>query len=115
MKIHNKATNEIISNRVSKRGARGLMFSKQLQEHESVIIDVKKESRLGASVHMFFVFFPIDVVWLNNEMKVVDIAHRLLPFTPFRMPKRPARFILELPSKSAQEKNIKIGDLLKIN
>ena len=115
MKLENKSTGKVISNKVSKRGTQGLMFSRKLQENESVLLDISRESRLGASVHMLFVFFPIDVVWLDNEMKVVDIAKNLLPFTPFRMPRRKARYILEMTSGSTEEKEIRIGDLMKLN
>lgn len=115
MKLINKSQSKVISNRVLKSGARGLMFRKKLKEHEAILLDVSRESRLKASVHMFFVFYPIDVVWLDNDLRVVDMARKLLPFTPFRMPKKSARYILEMPAKSAEEKGIRLGDLMEIN
>ncbi len=32
----------------------------------------RAESRLGTAIHMFFVFFPIGVLWLDAEGVVVD-------------------------------------------
>jgi uncharacterized membrane protein (UPF0127 family) len=43
---------------------------------------------------MFFVFFPIAVVWLDRGGRVVDkaVAH---PFRPYYAPQRPAMYYVE--------------------
>ena len=43
---------------------------------------------------VFFVFFPISVVWLDAERRVVDkvLAH---PWRPYYAPSRPARYFVE--------------------
>lgn len=93
--------------------ARGLMFSMPLQKGKALILEAEEEGILNTTIHMLFVFFPIDVIWLNLEKKVVDIKRNVTPFTLWLSPKDPAKFVIELP-KSAT-KHIKIGDFLVFN
>ena len=55
--------------------------------------------------------FPIDVVWLNNEKRVVDVAKDIKPNTPYKAPSKFARYILELPEGTLDNKSISVGDL----
>ena len=56
---------------------------------------------------MFAVPFDLGVIWINNEMKVVDlcVAKRWIGI---RTPKAPARYILEVVPDRVSE--FKIGD-----
>jgi hypothetical protein len=83
--------------------ARGLMFSGK----KNLIFAFKREALV--SLHMFFVFFPIDVLFLDSAKRVVEKAH-LLPFT-FYTPRHPCRYILELSFPGFSEK-AKIGTVL---
>jgi len=69
---------------------RGLMFSK----------------KKNAGIHMLFVFYPIQVIWLDYRFKIVDIK-RMLPFISFHIPKQKAKYIVEFVSK---QNNFKFGD-----
>lgn len=89
----------------------GLMFKRPLKNKEAVIFILDKEGRINASIHMFFVFFSIDVVWLNKNKGVVDIRKNVKPFTPLIVPRKKAKYIIEFPNEGI--KNIKIGDKLK--
>jgi uncharacterized membrane protein (UPF0127 family) len=73
---------------------RGLMFTRRLDSRGSILMDEKQDSRLGTSIHMFFMSFDIAVIWINNQYRVVDksIARR---WSPFYMASSPARYILE--------------------
>ena len=53
------------------------------------------DSRLEASIHMMFVWIDLAVVWINSGGEVVDIklARR---WRPAYVPRRPARYILEI-------------------
>ena len=57
---------------------------------------------------MLFVFFPIDVVWLDQDKKVVDFKKNVKPFTPFVVPRKPAHYVVELPKQTIR--NLNIGD-----
>jgi uncharacterized membrane protein (UPF0127 family) len=58
---------------------------------------------------MFFVFFPIAVVWLDNQGCVVD-AQLARPFRPFYAPQAPAKDILEGPP--ALIESVHVGERL---
>src|SRR3989338_2578265 len=67
----------------------GLMFRKK----QNLIMTFKEEKRI--SLHMFFVFYPIDVLLLNKNKEVVEIKQNFKPFTIYNC-KEPAKFIIEL-------------------
>lgn len=112
--ITNKTQDQIISKEIIIcdklwSSMRGLMFRKTLGEDQCLLIDLHKDT--NAAIHMFFVNFPIDVVWLNNEKRVVDVAKDIKPNTPYKAPSKFARYILELPEGTLDNKSISVGDL----
>ncbi len=86
---------------------RGLMFRKRLQEDRGIILVQSGEGIIDSSIHMFFVFMNLAVIWLDNNKIVVDkkLAKR---WRPLYFPAKPARFIIEL--NEIQYKKIDIGD-----
>lgn len=76
-----------------KRG-RGLMFRRGLPDQEIYLFVGGRESVVDAAIHMFFVFFPIAVVWLDRDRRVVDTA-LAQPFRPYYAPQGPALYYLE--------------------
>ncbi len=78
---------------------RGLMFSKR----KNLLFEFKTPSRYNASIHTFFVFFPIEVTWLDKNKKIIE--KRLI--NPFRIaiPKAKARYIIEIAKKENFLKN----------
>lgn len=74
---------------------RGLMFRSRLAPDEGLILVQGRDSRIDASIHMFFVPFDISVFWINANMQVVDkiIAK---PWRPAYFPKQGAKYILEI-------------------
>ncbi len=85
---------------------KGLMFEDIRKFNYALIFEFPSESRVGCSIHMIFVFFPIDIVFLNKNKEVVDKI-TLNPFTPNYTPKKAAKYVIELPNGNA--KKIKIG------
>jgi uncharacterized membrane protein (UPF0127 family) len=92
---------------------KGLMFSKEFDF--ALIFPFQLESRVGASIHMLFVFTPIDVVYLNKGKKVVDLKESLQPWTLNYTPKQAAKYLIELPAGLIKKKGIKLGHLLDWN
>lgn len=90
---------------------KGLMFENHEKFDYALVFLLRKESIIEATIHMMFVFFPIDIVYLNKEQKVVDIAQNIRPFTPSYSPKKPSKFFIELPVGVA--KGISLGDKLE--
>ena len=63
-------------------------------------------------LHTLFVFYPIDIIFLDDKKKVIEIKRNIKPFTLKITPKKPAKYVLE--AKSGNTKNIKIGQIIKI-
>lgn len=63
------------------------------------------------SVHMFFVRFPIDVVFAGADGRVVAVEHGLRPWRATRI-HRGARVALELPAGTAARTGTVAGDRL---
>ena len=78
---------------------KGLMFQKTLDPAAGLLFDEQRDSRVNASIHMFFMCFPIAVFWVNNDRFVVSKV-LAKPWHPFYAPSSPARYIIEAhPSK----------------
>ena len=88
---------------------RGLTFRRALEADEGLWLVGRSESRVDAAIHMFFVFFPIGVLWLDKEEHVVDkvVAY---PFRPFYAPRAPAIGVLECRPEVLDR--VEIGDKL---
>jgi len=71
----------------------GLMFSKPLKD-KSLVFVFNKEKRI--SLHMLFVFYPIDVLFLNKNKRIVEIKKNFRPFS-FYISKNKAMYVIELP------------------
>jgi len=92
--------------------ARGLMFRRKLDHALVFLLD--SETILGATIHSFFVFFPFDIVWLDNGRKIVDMAV-VRPFRLFVAPKKRARYFLELPAGTIARAGLSIGQKIRRN
>ncbi len=92
--ITNVTTNSIISQQETYcksilSQARGLMFRKK----HNLIMELKKPQKI--SLHNFFVFYPIDVILLDEHKQVIEIKQNFKPFTFYSSDKR-AKYVIEL-------------------
>ncbi|MEK6876377.1 MAG: DUF192 domain-containing protein [Nanoarchaeota archaeon] len=85
----------------------GLMFA---LKPKPLIFIFKKEKII--TLHMLFVFYPIDVLFLDKNKVVVEIKENLMPFS-FYTPKNKAQYILELPQGAIKKTKTKIGDKIE--
>lgn len=53
------------------------------------------EDRINAAIHMFFMNFDLTVVWLDRNLRVVDVQYARR-WRPAYTPAKPARYVLEL-------------------
>jgi uncharacterized protein len=65
------------------------------------------------SIHMFFMFFPIDVIFLNKDNQIVYLKENVRPWT-FIPPIKQAKSALELPIGTIQKYQIAVGDCIKL-
>ena len=93
--------------------ARGLMFSRRLKNNQAMVFINKEESMMESSLHMLFVFYSIDVAWMNKNMEIVDLRERLKPFMLFITPKKAAKYVLEMSAGKIKDVKMRIGDRLK--
>ncbi len=87
---------------------RGLMGREDLPTGEGLWIDPCD------SIHMFFMRFPIDVVFLARDLRVVKVVHALPPWRVTRI-YRAARSVLELPAGIAEASGTTEGDQLRFD
>jgi len=112
MRIQIKSKQETINADVAKTNfqkIRGHMFRLKITP---LFFEFNRESKFDSAVHMFFVFKPLDLVYINSEWDVVDIQ-QALPFFPYYSPSKPAKYLLELPY--GMSKKFKIGDQLEFS
>jgi uncharacterized membrane protein (UPF0127 family) len=83
---------------------RGLLGRTGLDPGGGMLIDS------APSVHMFFMRFPIDVVFLDRDWKVVGVRHRLRPWRVAGA--RRAVAALELPAGAAAASGVQEGAVL---
>lgn len=112
--IKNTSKNTIIAKKTKpcnslNEKALGLMFSKRDQDMGLIF---NFESMQKISIHMLFVFYPIDILWLDDNNKVVWIKKNLAPFCLYYEPKFKARFMIEVVSGTIEKTNTEIGDTL---
>ena len=86
------------------------MFFPRKKFDFGLVFKREQESILGSSIHMLFVFYPINVLFLDSDKKVVDMKKRLKPFT-FYSPKQKSKYIIELPVET-DVSFIKINDVV---
>lgn len=74
---------------------RGLTFRRDIPINQGLLLVQNQDSRLDASIHMMGVFTDLSVVWINSQREVVDIR-QARRWHPLYIPRRPAKYILEL-------------------
>lgn len=91
---------------------KGLQFRSSLPEDEGLLFVFPKESRSNTTIHMFFVFFQIGVIWLDSSGQVVDKT-LAKPWRPMYAPRSPAQFFIEANPSILDRVNI--GDSIRFD
>ncbi len=90
---------------------RGLMLKGELRDGEALFFDFGKPGR--NSVHMFFMRFPIDVVYLDSSCTVVEIRERLNPWH-FHRSKVDSKYMIELPAGAISRFKVELGHKISL-
>lgn len=105
--IFNKTKNKVLSKDHSVyRGisqAKGLMFSKR----KAAVFPFSNPRKV--SIHTIFVFYPIDVMLLDDKSRVIEKKENLAPYS-FYKSRKAAKLMIELPSPIG--KFVSIGDII---
>ncbi len=86
----------------------GLMFARR----RDLIFDLGRDKSIW--MHMFFVFYPIDVVLLDSSRRVVGLHPGFRPFRWYR-PGLRARYILEVEDGAIARLGLRPGDRLELS
>ena len=86
----------------------GLMFSGKIQD-TGLIFMFSNPRRMD--MHMLFVFFPIDVLFLDESKKVVEIKENFRPFA-FYLSREKAVYVIELPEGVIRKSRTGVGDFI---
>ena len=85
------------------------MSAPRLQKNEGVLLSFPAEQKID--LHMLFVFYPLDLVWINGSGKIVHIERGVKPFVSYVNGVR-AQSVLEVNAGAARD--FTVGDLLTI-
>jgi uncharacterized membrane protein (UPF0127 family) len=85
---------------------RGLLGRRELPSGEGILL------RPASSVHMAFMRFAIDAVFLDRESRVVKVAADLQPWRLAGA--RGAKSVLEIPAGEAARRGVTVGDRLVV-
>ena len=96
--------------------SKGLSVKNQLRENESMLFVYEEPLR-----HTFWMKdmkFPIDIIWLDSNGKIVHIEENLMPcplvlICPSYAPNADSQYVLETIAGFAQRHNISLGTTIK--
>jgi uncharacterized protein len=85
---------------------RGLLGRSELRPGEGLLL------RPASAIHTCFMRFPIDAVFLDEELRVLGISDELRPWRAAS--RRGARAVLELPAGESARRGLEAGDTLRV-
>ncbi|MFN8577842.1 MAG: DUF192 domain-containing protein [Candidatus Sericytochromatia bacterium] len=112
IKIANSKNNEILGDKIiyantPYRRFIGLMGKKEINEGQGVFLTPCN------SIHMMFMKFPIDIIFLDRKNKIIHITENIQPWKISKIVFM-AQSVLELPVGSVSKTDSKVGDKLTI-
>lgn len=109
--ITNTTRNTVVAERAERASSflarlRGLMFRSSLPGNGGMVIEP------NSSVHTFWMRFPIDVVFVDRQDRVVGIVPAMPPNRPYAGA-RGAHRTIELPVGAIGASTTQLGDVLQ--
>jgi uncharacterized protein len=94
----------------SKAQEQGLSGRKELKENEGMLFVFDHIGKY--SFWMKDMNFPLDIIWIGEDMRVIYIKKNALPesYPEAFTPSQDARYVLEVISSFSQKNNLKKGD-----
>jgi uncharacterized membrane protein (UPF0127 family) len=86
---------------------RGLMMAPPLQEGGGLVLDP------CGSIHMFFMRYPLDILFLNKEGRVVFMYKGIKPWRVGRVV-RGSQMAVELPVGAIEQSKTEVGDRVSL-
>jgi uncharacterized membrane protein (UPF0127 family) len=112
MIIENVTRDQILADQATEAASflsrgRGLMFSPPLPEGGGLVIEPCN------SIHMFFMRYPLDVIFTDSEGRVVFMYRGIKPWRMGRLV-RGAKRAIELPEGTVDRTQTQLGDILSL-
>ncbi len=110
MIVRNQARETVIGEAIevadtAVRKVKGLLGRECLEDGQGLLF--KKCS----SLHTFFMRFPIDIIFVDKDLKVLKLSCGVTPFKLVAAPLR-ASFAIELPANAIARSETRLGDTL---
>jgi uncharacterized membrane protein (UPF0127 family) len=110
--ITNKRNNKLIGNKIGSADnfvSRffGLMRKKNLNEQEGLLINPCN------SIHMMFMKFPLDIIFLDKQSKIVHLIEGLKPWRVSPVILK-SQSVIELPEGTISKSESRLDDVLEI-
>ncbi len=100
---------EIASNDIER--ARGLMYRNKMEENQGMFFLFEREQT--QSFYMRNTLIPLDIIYINSKMKIVDIYKSTNPMDETSLPSAaPAQYVVEINGGLCEKYGIEIGDLI---
>ena len=84
---------------------KGLAFRRRINNNEGLLLVYRRENRFDTAIHMLFVFFDLAIVWIDAQMRVVDVRHAK-SWTSMIAPRAAAKYVLEVSAERLVEFNV---------
>lgn len=84
----------------------GLMFRKKIQNDYALVFEMRKPKQV--SLHMLFVRFPIDVLFLD-ESKTITQTAQLSPWTGTASSGEKVKYIIEMSDGTISKNDLAVG------
>ena len=88
----------------------GYQFRSHIKPDEALVLVHKKDSITQSAIHMFFVFTPLGVIWVNKQNCVTHLQVAK-PWRPHYASPSPACYVIETNVENLER--FKIGDFIE--
>ena len=85
---------------------KGLLGRRGLEQGEGLLL------RPAASIHTFFMRFPIDTVWVDRDLNVLKVSHDVAPWRTAAC--KGAKGVVEMAAGEAKRVGVSAGDKLTL-
>ena len=97
--------------------ARGYMFREKVERGEGMLFIFEASERHG--IWMMNCEVPLDIIWLDDHFRVVEIAHDSQPCVPDKpcpslQPLKPASYVIEIAGGMAAKHDLQPGSRIEI-
>lgn len=113
LKVINERDQSVVATRVRVASGfwqrfRGLMLSAEPQENEGLLLSPCN------SIHMMFMLYPIDAVFLDAGNQIKALYEKLTPWVGLSSWHRDVSSVLELKSGTINKTGVRINDVLRM-